>query len=101
MPIYMTARFQVRPGSVETCRQAIRDFIDHIRAEESGTELYMSLANSKDPTHFLHVFWFTNEEAQQVHRTSDAVARFTSILYPETVAGVEFTTYELVASNRA
>lgn len=100
MPIYMTARFQVRPESVEKCRQAIREFIDHIRANEPGTGLYMALEDSKDPTQFLHVFWFASEEAQQTHRTSEAVGRFTSILYPETVAGVEFTNYELVASNR-
>ena len=100
MPIYMTARFQVRPESVETCRQAIRDFIDHIRANEQGTRLYMSLEDSKDPTRFLHVFWFENDDAQQTHRSSEAVQRFTSILYPETVDGVEFTTWELVAMNR-
>jgi quinol monooxygenase YgiN len=99
MPIYMTARFQVRPESVEKVRQAVRDFIDHIRANEPGTGLYVSLEDSKDPTRFLHVFWFTGEDAQQTHRTSEAVDRFTSILYPETVGGVEFTTYDLVAST--
>lgn len=100
MPIHMTARFQVRPESVEKVRQAIRDFIDHIRANEPGTLLYVSLQESTDPTRFLHVFRFESEDAQQTHRGSEAVGRFTSILYPETLDGVEFTTWELVAANR-
>jgi len=99
MPIYMTARFQARPESVEKCRQAIREFLDHIRTHEPGTRLYAAWQEKEDPTRFLHVFWFESEEAQQTHRGSEAVRRFTSILYPETVAGVEFTTYDQVAAN--
>jgi quinol monooxygenase YgiN len=100
MPIYMTATFQVKPESVDKCKAAITEFIAHIRANEPATRLYMALQDSGDPTRFLHVFWFASEEAQQIHRNSDAVKRFTSILYPETLAGVEFKAYSLVASNR-
>lgn len=100
MPVYMTAAFQVKPESMEKCKAAISEFISHVGEREPGTRLYLALQHGDDPTRFLHVFWFASEEAQQIHRNSDYVRRFTDVLYPETIAGVEFKSYSLVAVNR-
>ncbi len=99
MPIYMTARFRVRPEAVEKCRQAIGQFLKYIRDSEPKTRSYIAMQDSKDATSFLHFFIFEDEAARDVHRKSDAVKRFTDVLYPETVAGVEFTQHILLASN--
>jgi quinol monooxygenase YgiN len=100
MPIYMTATFQVKKESVAKCKDAIAAFIAHVADNEPDTRLYMALEEGEAPTRFLHVFWFASEEAEQVHRHSDYVKRFTDTLYPETLSGVEFKRYSLVASNR-
>ena len=41
---------------------------------------------------------FEDEAAEDRHRTSEAVRRFTSALYPQTVDGVTFTEHREVAT---
>jgi quinol monooxygenase YgiN len=99
MSIHMTAEYRARPGSVERCLAAIREFVGAIARDEPGTRQYVAWQDERDPVHFLHHFVFENESAEQRHRTSEAVRRFTAELYPETVSGVHFTRYHEVATN--
>jgi quinol monooxygenase YgiN len=100
MAIHQTATYRVRASGVETVRRAIEDFVDYVRANEPGTRLYQAWQRADDPTAFLHLFIFADEEAQRVHGESLAVARFESIYTPELVGGpVVFTDYRLVARN--
>lgn len=97
--IYQTARFQVKPDTLAICQQAIHDFIKYIRANEPATLVYVSLAEQGAPTKFLHVFIFADQAARDRHANSDGVKKFTSILYPNCVAPVEFTEYTFVAAK--
>ncbi len=99
MPIFQTARFKVKPESREKCEQAVREFIEYIKANEPGTLRYSSLQQADDPTMFMHFFIFADEAARGKHRTSEGVKRFTSVLYPETIDGVEFAEYAMVATT--
>jgi quinol monooxygenase YgiN len=99
MPIYQTARFKVRPEARARCEQAIREFIAYIRANEPGTLRYTSLQERDDPTSFMHFFVFEDEAARERHASSEGVRRFTAVLYPETLAPVDFTEYTVVAST--
>jgi quinol monooxygenase YgiN len=96
MAIYGTARFSVKPEALDRCRSAIEEFVSHVRANEPGTRLYVSLQEQRDLTRFLHVMIFEDEAAEQVHTSSEAVDRFTGILYPETVDGVTFERFSPV-----
>jgi quinol monooxygenase YgiN len=99
MPIYQTARFQVRPESLAKCREAIKEFVRYVRDTEGNTLLYVALQEKDDPTKFFHYFIFQDEVARERHEDSDAITRFTSILYPETLAPVEFTEFTIVATT--
>ena len=100
MPIHMTAKFEVRKEALEICEQAIEEFVSHVRTNEVDTLLYTSLREKENPMRFIHYFIFRNEHARALHSNSDAVNRFTSILYPNLVAPVEFTEYAVFASTK-
>jgi quinol monooxygenase YgiN len=100
MAIYQTAMYRVRPPGVDTVRRAIEEFVAYVRANEPRTRLYHAWQREDDPTEFLHLFIFADEEAQRIHSESDAVARFEAAYTPELVGGpVVFTDYGLVAAN--
>jgi len=100
MPIHQTAYLVVRDDALETCQKAIREFVVYVRANEPDTLLYTSLQEKDNPNHFLHYFIFRDENSRDLHANSDAVNRFTSVLYPNLVAPVEFTEYEVFASTK-
>ena len=100
MTIYMTAKFEVRNEVLEVCKQSIQEFIDYIRANEPDTILYTSVQEKENPTHFLHYFIFRDEKAREIHSRSEAVNRFTGVLYPNLIAPEEFTEYEVFASTK-
>ncbi len=99
MPVYMTARFMVNPDAIDSVNAAIREFIDRIRENESKTILYSSMRETEQPNSYLHYFVFQDSDGEAFHRTTDWVKRFTNVLYPETINGVEFKKYSLVAST--
>ena len=99
MPVYMTAHFTVRPESVEKCQAAIAEFVDYVTRNEPSTRIYVSLEEAEDETRFLNFFIFEDEAAEEHHANSEAAKRFTSILSPECVEPMNFTTYQLVAST--
>ncbi len=100
MTIFQTAHFTVKPESLEKCKAAIQEFIDYVKANEPGTLRYTSLQESGDPHKFMHFFIFQDEAAQEIHRSSPGVTKFTGILYPELASnGVTFTEYAFFAST--
>ena len=99
MSIHQTAYFVVRDDALEACQQVIREFVDYVRANEPETLLYTSLQEKENPNHFLHYFIFRDVNARQVHANSEAVNRFTRTLYPNLIAPVEFTDYEVFTTT--
>ncbi len=98
--IWKTATFQVRPDGLERALAAIREFVAYVRANERGATLfYESWQENDDPTKFVHYFTFRDAEAERIHSSSDAVKRFTAVLYPLCVEPVAFTDFSMVAST--
>lgn len=97
--IWQLARYQVRPEALGRCLTAIHEFVAYIRANEPGTLRYDVWQEEKDPTRFVHVFVFRDEEAHRIHGASQEVKKFAGVLYPECLAPVEFTDYKRVDSK--
>ncbi len=97
MAIHKTARFKVRPETLEKCKRAIEEFVRHIRDNEPETQVYVSLQQKDDPTSFIHYMVFRDDAAEKKHGASEAVKRFVDVIYPSCVAPVEFTDYNVLA----
>jgi len=101
MAIYQTGGYQVKASGVNKVKQAIKEFVTYVKANEPGTQMYLAWQQEDDPTRFLHLFIFADAAAQARHGASDAVKRFESIYSPELVGGeVVFTDYEMVDGTR-
>ena len=99
MPIYKTASFLVRAGSLDRCTEAVREFVAEMQRTEPGTRLYISLQDQVNPHRFLHVYMFEDERAETIHREAEATKRFTELLHPELIGEVKFGDYILVATT--
>ena len=101
MPIFQSGAYQVRASGVEKVKAAIREFVDYVQASEPGSQMYLAWQHKDDPTRFIHLFIFKDEESQKRHGQSEAVARFEAAYRPELVGGdVVFTDCEMIAGKR-
>jgi quinol monooxygenase YgiN len=100
MPIYQTAHYQVKDEAVSKVKEAIIDFVDYVRQQERSTWFYAAWQAKGDPSNFVHLFTFEDEQAHEQHGQSEAVKRFESVYQPELMGGpVVFTDYQLIATN--
>jgi quinol monooxygenase YgiN len=100
MPIFQTAYYRVRAEAVERVKEAIVEFVAYVAAHEPGSVMYRAWQQQDDPTQFVHLFEFVDDEAHRVHGSSAAVRRFEAVYQPELTAGpVVFTDFIQVATR--
>jgi quinol monooxygenase YgiN len=97
--IRQLARYQIHPEALERVLAAIREFVAYVRSNEPGTLRYEVWQERDDPTKFVHIFVFRDADADRIHSESAAVKKFSSVLYPECLAPVEFIDYQFVVAN--
>lgn len=95
--IVKTAQYEVRAEALDECLRAIEAYVAEIDATQPGTIVYRALRDMERPTRFLHIMLFADDEAEEIHGDSEATQRFTGVLYPNTLAPVEFAAWEPVA----
>src|SRR5262245_59226982 len=88
--IHELARYEIRPEALGQCLAAIQEFVAYVRASEPGALRYEVWQEAEQPTRFVHIFVWKDEEANRIHGDSEAVKKFASILYPKCLAPVEF-----------
>lgn len=99
--IHELARYEVRAEALDEVLAAIHEFVAYVRANEAGALRYEVWQEAAQPTKFVHLFVWRDEEANRIHGESAAVKRFAEVLYPRCLAAVEFIEYRQVDANRA
>ncbi len=99
MPIIMTARYQVRPNKLDMCKQAVKNLIEYVIENETGTLYYIATQEILNPYAFLHMMIFQDDVALTMHRSSEAAERFVNIVYPSTIDPIEFKEYKEIIQN--
>ena len=99
--IHEIAQYEVRPESLDVCLDAIREFVAYVRENEPGALRYEVWQDAQQPTRFVHLFVWKDDEANRIHGESAAVKKFAGILYPNCLAPVQFTEYRQIDANAA
>jgi quinol monooxygenase YgiN len=99
--IHELARYEVRAEALDEVLAAIHEFVAYVRANEPGALRYEVWQEKAQPTRFVHLFVWKDEEANRIHGQSAAVKKFAGTLYPKCLAPVEFTEYRQIDANAA
>ena len=99
MPIIMTARYQVRPQSIDRCKKAIKNLVEYVKENEKETLYYIANQEKLNPYAFLHIMIFKDEVALTMHRSSEAAENFVNVIYPAAIDPLEFKEYNEIGHN--
>lgn len=94
--IYETMRYVVRSETVEGCKAAVHELVEHVQDNEPSTLFYLVLQDGRNENHFLHVAAFADREAKQRHQNSEAMRMYRDLVYPVTVDGMDIAAQTLV-----
>jgi len=78
----ITAIMRAKRGHEATMRQALLDVAAHVRANEPDTIAFFIAQDASDPCVFTTYERFTDPQAMDRHKGSDAVARLFGIAKP-------------------
>ena len=99
MAIIITARYQVRPQTIDKCKRAIENLVKYVKEHEQGTLFYIAKQEKLNPYAFLHTMVFKDELALTLHRSSEAAEKFVNVVYPSSLDPLEFKEYDGIANN--
>ena len=99
MTITMTADFTVEPDGLETCKQAVENFIVYIQENEPGTRLYRSYQDQENLHHFFHFFIFEDQAAMEEHRNSEGAVVFADTIKPFLIGELQFHTFSEIGTT--
>jgi len=74
--------FSVKPEELDKVKAIIGEFISAIHKYETDTLMYKSFQNSTNPTRFIHIMTFKDDEAMDYHRQTKHCREFVDRLYP-------------------
>lgn len=94
--IYDTLRYTVRGGTVQGCKEAVRELVEHVKKNEPGTVFYLALQEDRQENKFVHIGAFESHDARTRHRNSEAMRLFRDLIYPVTIDGLGFTEQTVV-----
>jgi quinol monooxygenase YgiN len=83
MAIFRIGRYSVRPEGITSCQQVIHRTVALVTEQELTTLLYRALQDTTDPTRFVHISAYTDEEALQRHIQGEVMLKdFRENLFP-------------------
>ena len=91
--------YKVHEKKIDAAKTAIREFIEQVRKNESGTLSYSSFQSKENFSLFTHIITFENEKAEEIHRNSIYIKKFVDTLYPICESQPVFTEVNLIASK--
>ncbi len=80
--ISVMVRYRIKKEKIKDILKAIKKFVKNIEKRERGTLLYKVFRIEKKSNEFVHFMIFEDAKAEEIHKKSEYVKKFVSILYP-------------------
>src|SRR4051812_32384743 len=97
MAIFRIARYTINSEALDACQDFIQTTVAATKAQEPGTLMYMVLQETDNPTSFVHISAYADEEAMAAHVVSEPmVTTIREVIGPAMVGAPEFIHYQLV-----
>jgi quinol monooxygenase YgiN len=98
--ILKKAEYSVKPGKVDEVKQAIMQFVFHIKEDEPAVMFYEAfhVSGSND---FIHFMSFMDESAEKAHQNAGHTKAFVDKLHPLCTKKPVFKDLDLIAANKA
>jgi len=88
--------FEIKKSKLDSALVLIRDFVNNVKENESGTLLYHSFQDDENPCKFLHVMTFADQSAEEYHQTTDYCAIFAEELLDMCTHEPEFQLFNML-----
>ena len=97
--IYVKSEYKVKKEKIDEIKEAIKEFVDEVKKNESNTLLYEAFQKDNGNT-FVHLMRFKDESSEEIHRKSPYVMRFVNRLYQNCEKEPVFTRLSLIRSTK-
>jgi len=81
--------YSVQHGAISKIRSALEEYLQYVRTNERGTQVYLAIQSAERPNEFIHCAEFENESAFNLSQRSPAYFRFVEILRPALIGDVQ------------
>ena len=100
MAIFRIARYTIQPDALAACADFIQTTVAATKDNEPGTLMYMVLQETDNPTSFVHISAYADDDALARHVVSEPMlTTIREVIQPAMVAAPDFTHYTLVEAK--
>jgi quinol monooxygenase YgiN len=97
MAIFRIARYTIQPEALDACADFIHTTVACTKDNEPGTLMYMVLQETDNPTSFVHISAYADDDALAQHVVSEPmVTTIREVIQPAMLGAPDFTHYTLV-----
>jgi quinol monooxygenase YgiN len=97
MAIFRIARYTIQSEALDACADFIHTTVACTQEREPGTLMYMVLQETDNPTSFVHISAYADEDALARHVVSEPMlTTIREVIQPAMISDAQFTHYSLV-----
>ena len=78
----MTVQYKVKKKKLAKAKDALSEYVDAVKENESGTIEYKVFQDDDDSSSFVHLMSFVDKNAKKIHEKTEHLKKLKKILVP-------------------
>ncbi len=88
----MTVQYKVKKKKLTKAKDALSEYVDAVKKNESGTIEYKVFQDDDDSSSFVHIMSFADKNAKKTHEKTEHLKKLKKILVPISKGKAVYTT---------